>query len=75
MKKKNIKFVIIDKINGYRIECSNLDKLDDIVKGLYEEYGNIKIKQLEHTITLDSYIYVYEVTKRLENKIEYDLWY
>lgn len=75
MKKKVVKIVLIDRIGGYRIECSNLDKLDNIVKDLYEEYGNIKIKQLEHTITLDSYIYVYEVTKRLENKVEYDLWY
>lgn len=59
MKKKAIKIVLIDRIGGYRIECNNLDKLDEVVKGLYEEYGNIKIKQIEHTITQDSYIYMY----------------
>lgn len=75
MKKKAVKIVLIDRIGGYRIECNNLDRLDEVVKGLYEEYGNIKIKQIEHTITQDSYIYVYELTKRLEDKIEYDLWY
>ena len=37
MKKKDIKLVIIDRIGGYRIECSNLDKFDEVVKGLYEE--------------------------------------